>query len=77
MRYAYKGTVIERRKGMDVMLSKLFDYQRFACNPRLAALIADTESRYPLERFRLEDAQLELNAAGDPDMAIQREKPDE
>lgn len=62
---------------MDGVLSKLFDYQRFACNPRLAVLIADTESRYPLERFRLEDAQLELSAAGDPDTAIQREKPDE
>ena len=62
---------------MDVMLSKLFDYQRFACNSRLAALIVDTESRYSLERFRLEDAQLELNAAGDPGVERQRKKPDE
>lgn len=62
---------------MDVMLSKLFDYQRFACDPRLSAMIADTESRYSLERFRLEDAQLELNAAGDPNVERQREKPDE
>lgn len=48
---------------MERKLSSLFDYQRFVGNKRLAALIADTESRYSAE---LSDDDLELvNAAGE------------
>ena len=51
---------------MEAKLKSLFDYQRFEANGRLAALIADTESRYGCELF--EDDLGLVNAAGDPAM---------
>ncbi len=46
-------------------LKALFEYQRYQGNKRLAALIADTESRYGQA---LSDDALELvNAAGEAD----------
>lgn len=48
---------------MKTTLSNLFDYQRFQNNPRLAAIIADTESRYD---GALSDDDLSLvSAAGE------------
>ncbi len=48
---------------METKLQRLFDYQKFEGNSRLAALIADTESRCMQE---LSDDDLEMvNAAGD------------
>ncbi len=53
---------------MEKTLKRLFDYQRFANNKRIADMIADTESRY--NASPLSDDALELvNAAGDPDAA--------
>ena len=49
---------------MERMLSRLFDYQRFANNKRIADMIADTESRY--NNALLPDDMLELvSAAGE------------
>ena len=46
-------------------LEKLFDFQRFQNNPRLASLIAETESRY---EEALSDEILEVvSAAGETD----------
>lgn len=48
----------------ELLLARLFDYQRFAQNPRLATLLSRTASRYPNP---LEDEDLELvSAAGEP-----------
>ena len=48
---------------MDEKMKKLFDYQRFENNSRLAKIIADTGSRYAHE---LSDEELSLvNAAGE------------
>ncbi len=47
-------------------LKELFDYQKFGHNPRLDALIRDTESRYSMT-LGLDDLEL-VNAAGSPDM---------
>lgn len=48
---------------MENKLQRLFDYQRFEGNSKLAALIADTESRCMQE---LSDDDLEMvSAAGD------------
>lgn len=45
-------------------LKRLFDYQRFENDPRLAAMIRETESRYAA--FELDDELLGMvNAAGD------------
>ena len=45
---------------MEKKLGKLFDYQRFENNDKLAKLIRETESRYAKE---LTDDELELVAA--------------
>ena len=48
---------------MEQKLRRLFDYQKFQENPKLAELIADTVDRYATE---LTDDDLSLvNAAGD------------
>ena len=50
---------------MEKKLTRLFDYQKFQGNARLAAIIGDVESRYARA---LSDDELELvNAAGDAD----------
>ncbi len=46
-------------------LKDIFDFQKFAGNERLAALISDTESRYS-SVLSLEDLEF-VNAAGNPD----------
>lgn len=47
----------------EVTLSKLFDFQRFAGNQKLQAIIDDTESRFSCE---LSDSDLErVSAAGE------------
>jgi len=52
---------------MERMLSRLFDYQHFANNKRIADMIADTESRY--NNALLSDDMLELvSAAGEADI---------
>lgn len=48
---------------MESLLTQLFDFQRFICDPELAALISDTESGCAAE---LSDDELEcLSAAGE------------
>ena len=52
---------------MEKTLKRLFDYQRFANNKRIADMIADTESRY--NAAPLSDDILELvSAAGEADI---------
>ena len=46
-------------------LEKLFDFQRFQNNPRLASLIAETESRY--EEALSDEILEEVSAAGETD----------
>lgn len=49
---------------MEKKLSRLFDFQKFENNPRLSALIQETETRYMRE---LTDEELYMvTAAGDP-----------
>lgn len=54
---------------METKLKRLFDYQKFENNSRLAALIADTEARYGDELS--EDSLDFVNAAGAPIMKIE------
>ena len=50
---------------MSNRLKSIFEYQKFEMNPKMSALIADTESRYFKES--LSDDELEMVvAAGDP-----------
>lgn len=49
---------------MEKKLSRLMDYQRFESNPRLMALIAETENRYSAQALSDDDLSL-VNAAGD------------
>ena len=52
---------------MEKAFKRLFDYQRFADNKRIADMIADTESRY--NAVPLSDDMLELvSAAGEADI---------
>lgn len=48
---------------MKTTLSKLFDYQKFQKSPRLAAMIADAESRY--DRALPDDDLSLVSAAGE------------
>lgn len=49
---------------MEKKLRQLFDYQKFQKDPRLEAMLSETEKRY---EGSLSDAELELvSAAGDP-----------
>lgn len=58
---------------MERTLASLFDYQRFAQNPRLQSIIDDTHRR--CTRSRLSDEQLELvSAAGDSSLLAQQER---
>lgn len=51
---------------MEQKLKRLFDYQKFARNPRLDAMLAEAEGRYA---GGLSDDDLELvSAAGDSQM---------
>lgn len=52
-------------------LKDLFDYQKFAGNSRLEAMIRDTESRYG-SKLDIDDLEF-INAAGSPEM-IQQQK---
>ena len=48
-------------------LARLFDYQRFAQNSSLQAVLNETEARWPAiqDGVELDDDQLMLNAAAD------------
>ena len=48
-------------------LARLFDYQRFAQNSSLQAVLDETEARWPAiqDGVELDDDQLMLNAAAD------------
>lgn len=64
---------------MEKMLYRLFDFQRFSGNDRLAEIIADTEKRYGTA---LSDDDLEcLSAAGEPVpphiLGSSKDKPDD
>ena len=48
------------------LLRALFDFQRFAGNERLDALIRAAE--LPGDTMELSDDELDLNAAGEPDV---------
>lgn len=50
---------------MEKKLTRVFDYQRFSSNRRLAAMIAETERRY--QAMDEEDLFL-VSAAGDTDI---------
>lgn len=57
---------------MEKKLASMFEFQRFAANPRLSKLIADTESCYS---GALDDDDLWMvNAAGLPENAVPGEK---
>lgn len=58
-------------------LKELLDFQRFAKNPRLARLIADTESRCFREKDEDaldEDCLSQVSAAGEPDVRLAEER---
>lgn len=59
---------------MEKKLKKLFDYQRFENNPRLEALIQETESRYSAE---LSDDDLMMVAAAGEASEISKKKEEE
>lgn len=52
---------------MEHVLASLFDFQRFAVNRRLAALLQETEERTG-GPCPLEDESLDVYAAGDADL---------
>ena len=58
---------------MENKLARLFDYQKFSPNDKLASIIADVESRYPSDIEVLSDDELGmLNAAGSVDALMKR-----
>ncbi|MDC7292298.1 MULTISPECIES: hypothetical protein [unclassified Butyrivibrio] len=56
---------------MEKKLSRLMDYQKYAGNSKLAAIIDEVEERYPdTEKAELSDDELDMiAAAGRPDLA--------
>ncbi len=57
---------------MEKKLKKLFDYQRFEKNPRLEALIQETESRYSAEMS--DDDLLMVAAAGEANEIVKKKE---
>lgn len=57
---------------MEKKLKKLFDYQRFEKNPRLEALIQETESRYSAELS--DDDLLMVAAAGEANEIVKKKE---
>ena len=57
---------------MENKLKKMFEYQRFENNPRLAKLISETESRYGTEIS--DDDLFMVNAAGDIDITDKKDE---
>ena len=58
---------------MENKLARLFDYQKFAPNDKLSAIIKDVESRYSADIEVLSDDELSmLNAAGSVDSLMKR-----
>lgn len=51
---------------MSNKLRELFEYQRFAGNTRLQALLDDTCARWPGQGEALDDDMLDVAAAGEP-----------
>lgn len=56
-------------------LRKLFDYQKFEGNERLAKMISDTESRYMRRQALDEDDLFMVNAAGSHDYFDKEKEP--
>ena len=55
----------------ETSIYRLFDFQKFARNPRLSAMVADTESRYGTARREIteeDDLTMVNAAAGLPDV---------
>lgn len=53
-------------------IKDLFDYQNYAGNANLSEIIANTGSRYGIfnsQGIELDDEELMLNAAGEPNIA--------
>ncbi len=61
----------------DKALRRLLDYQRFEGEERLGRLIDETLARWAKGGVPLLDEDLELNAAGDPDILREEEGPHE
>ncbi len=60
---------------MEKKIKSLFDYQRFKADPKLAEMIAETESRY---RQELGDDEISVvSAAGDPLAILAENKADD
>ena len=57
---------------MENKLKKMFEYQRFENNSRLAKLISETESRYGAEIS--DDDLFMVNAAGDIDITDKKDE---
>ncbi len=57
---------------MEKKLRKIMDFQRFAGNQRLSAIIADVENRY--EQSLDDDALAFVSAAGEPTPAVPEEE---
>lgn len=55
---------------MEKKLKRLFDYQKYADNRRLAKMIEDTETRYG-EKLTDEDLEM-VSAAGVPVLPLQK-----
>ena len=62
---------------MENKISRLFDYQKYAPNDKLSAIIKDVESRYSLDIQELSDDELGmLSAAGNTDVIREKKKDD-
>ncbi|NLB38407.1 MAG: hypothetical protein GX810_04060 [Clostridiales bacterium] len=61
----------------DKALRRLLDYQRFEGEERLGRLIEKALARWAKGGVPLLDEDLELNAAGDPDILREEEGPHE
>lgn len=55
---------------MEKKLKRLFDYQNFQKNARLAAMISEAEDRYG--KAISDDELTCVNAAGEPEAAVRR-----
>ena len=58
---------------MEKTLSNLFDYQKFAENPRLQRIIDSAHRQQYRRELSLDEAEL-VNAAGSPDMRPKEEE---
>ncbi len=61
---------------MEKKLSLLFDYQKFEQNAELQSVIDAVYARFPSRKLSDDEADL-VAAAGRPEMALKRKKPQE